>query len=394
MKTNLVKTNINYDFSIQVVDVIKAMCMINTNGLIMAGSSSYKNIDYPNDIDLHQIVDVGYANKNIAIKQLVSYFTKMIIHLKELPNVFITDIKFGCIAEYNIFDSNIHISDNKVVGYNYENCKNKLDILHDRHVLTDDEYRSAKKVLVKHTPTVKQYFIMKDSFKFGTVRPTVNDIINGTILFRNNVLLLSDLLTTGLVKVDVMAYINNRYMEFSNIYEFKNKRTMLSPVMSNLDDSLKEDITYNYITGNYFKMAKRIFAYNVYDKNHRIVNKLLNLFNSQLGIIYNVITDIKSLIFILNNVSHISYQKLSYEINMFKMRLSHVYDVHAFLKEQEEITYIIDKLSHMPSETSSKKVFFNELSVLLKLLDAILNENTQKVLKQLHILPLNKKYLL
>jgi hypothetical protein len=387
-----VQTEIQKDFSNEIQNVINGMCMINNDGLIIAGSSGLKNMMYPNDIDLHQIVDVSYKTKKIAVKELVNYFQKMITRLKEQPNVFITDIKFGSIPDYDILDRDVRLRNNKVVNYNYNECVTKLTMLHDRNTITNDEFKDAKKVLTKNSPTLKQYFVMKDAIKFSTVRLTVNDVINGHINFRNTTYKLSDLLLSGLVKVDVVAYINGKYTEFSNIYEFKNSNKMISPIMTNLDDSLKEDIMYNYVTKNYYKMAKRIFVMNVFEEKESITTKLMILFNSQLGIIYNVLSDIKVLILLLSRTGRLSYKKLSYEINMFKVRLSRVYSVNSFLSEQDSITEIIDKLSKVPHSADRREIFFHELSSLLKKLETILNENTKKELKQMHLLPLPKKY--
>ena len=202
-----VQTEIQKDFSNEIQHVINGMCMINNDGLIIAGSSGLKNMMYPNDIDLHQIVDVSYKTKKIAVKELVNYFQKMITRLKEQPNVFIADIKFGSIPDYDILNRDVRLRNNKVVNYNYNECMTKLTMLHDRNTITNDEFKDAKKVLTKKSPTLKQYFIMKDAIKFSTVRLTVNDVINGYINFRNTTYKLSDLLLSGLVKVDVVAYI-------------------------------------------------------------------------------------------------------------------------------------------------------------------------------------------
>ena len=64
-----VQTEIQKDFSNEIQHVINGMCMINNDGLIIAGSSGLKNMMYPNDIDLHQIVDVSYKTKKIAVKE-------------------------------------------------------------------------------------------------------------------------------------------------------------------------------------------------------------------------------------------------------------------------------------------------------------------------------------
>ena len=386
-----VKTDIEKDLTNETIQVINAMCMISDDGLILAGSSSLKNMKYPNDIDLHQIVDVNYKTKKIAICELVYYFQKMITKLMELQNVFITDIKFGAIVDYDILDNDIKIHNNKIINYDYTKCINKITILHDRNVITDKEYTDAKKVLIKKNPTLKQYFRMKDKLKFSTVRLTVNDVLNNYVEFRHNMLLLKDLLLTGLVKVDVVAYIDGTYREFSNIYEFKNNNKMISPIMTNLDDSLKEDIMYNFVNKNYFKMAKRIYSLDSNNTSDSMDNKLIQLFNSQLGIIYNVLSDIKVLVILLESARRLSYKKISMEINMFKLRLAHIYSVHEFLKEQESITEIIDKLSKIPS-TDNREEYFEELSILMKKFEDILNESTEKVLKKMHLLPLPKKY--
>jgi uncharacterized protein YqgQ len=384
-----VDTEIKMNFTNETQQVINAMCMISNDGLILAGSSSQKNMKYPNDIDLHQIVDVNYKTRALAIRELVHYFQKMIEKLKELPNVFITDIKFGTVSDYNILENDIEIHNNKIINYDSKKCINKINELYDNKIITSEEYKDAKKVIVKDAPTLKQYFEMKDTLKFSTVRATVSDIRNGFIVFRHRKFLLNKLILTGIVKVDVVAYINGKYTELSNIYEFKNNNKMLSPIGTNLDDSLKEDIMYNNATKNYFKMAKRIFSF---DLNMGVTNeKLIRLFNSQLGIIYNVLSDIKVLALLLESTGKLSYKKISTEINMFKLRLAHIYSVHEFLKEHESITEIIDKLSKIPSVVKRGE-YFNELSVLMKKFEAILNKSTKKVLNQMHLLPLPEKY--
>ena len=379
-----IKIDIDNDFTDEAIAIIRSMCMPNqsTDGLIIAGSSSLKNMNYPNDIDLHQIVDVSYKTKDMAKTQLVYYFRKMILNLKELPNVYITDIKFGSIDEYKILDDG---------AYNYDSCMKKLNILHEKNVINDEEFQKSKKLLTKRQPTLKQYFEMKDMFKFNIVRMDVNDILNGYAEFRNQIWKLSDLITTGLVKVDIIAYINNKYTEVSNIYEFKNNNKMLSPEMTNLDDSIKEDIMYNFIYKNYFKMAKRMYA--MTDANQGTVkNELTDLFNSQLGIIYNVLSDIKVLMLLIEKTGIFSHKKVRNEINMFKTRLVNVYSVHSFMKDPEDITNIIDKLSKYIGSKDFKSVFYKELSILMKKFETILNENTKNVLQSMKLLPLPKKY--
>ena len=118
----------------------------------------------------------------------------------------------------------------------------------------------------------------------------------------------------SLFKIDVIAYINSLYLDFSNTYQFYNNKKLINNYELFKPDSLNEDITKFKSEGNYYKMAKRMFV----KTNNK---KLIPLFNSEDGAMNQVNGSIDTLIYILENRGQIPFKNIDSEIDDFINKL-------------------------------------------------------------------------
>ena len=121
----------------------------------------------------------------------------------------------------------------------------------------------------------------------------------------------------GMVKIDAVAWLVERYVEFSCVYVFEGPKGVFNPAPPHLE-SLNADIKELKEQGLYFKMAKRIAAL------HRAQNQddsiFYELFNSDLGVLYSILCDITT----LGTLDHVNESKFRDELQSMLRRLGGV----------------------------------------------------------------------
>jgi hypothetical protein len=111
----------------------------------------------------------------------------------------------------------------------------------------------------------------------------------------------------NVIKIDIAQYIDGRFTAISNWYEFRfpngiginqEKETRDTP------KSLREDIKrFYYEKRNYMKVLKRVFIIAQKDKNKKLINKLVSIFESDIGKLYKLKSEIGTMISVLENYS-------------------------------------------------------------------------------------------
>jgi len=114
------------------------------------------------------------------------------------------------------------------------------------------------------------------------------------------------LLMKSIIKMDIIAFIDDIACEFSENYYFKLNgfSNYCSLTHDELMYSLKEDIIDYYQEGNLFKSLKRVFAFLRHSKGRPTKNlqkKLIDFFNSQTGYINSIKNELEILKTLLEN---------------------------------------------------------------------------------------------
>jgi len=358
-------------------DLIKIISFNPSNVRIM-GTMSYKAYLYPSDYDLFESVQV----KNI--KDLVSTFQNKIKTLLKLNDVYIGDIKAGEYEPFKIINERAYFKNNKVVGYDYEQTTKKLKTLLDEQFINKTEYTKFNK-LIKKKPTKQEWNIMLKKLRLHVLRWSPQEVIQGFKEYKKHKIYLVDVLSSqGLFKLDVIAYINNKFSEFSIIYDLRESNKRINNFKININEDLKSNINQLQDNSQYFKMLKRILSLmRVKINTHKDVEKqtllneeikrITNILNGELGIINNVANEIEILTQILENEKQTPLNKVKEQIDNFIYRLSNIYQTEQYLKNE---TTIIKDI-HKALSITTKPALLKQLDKIRNKLLEILNHKSK-----------------
>lgn len=353
-----------------VLDILEAMAF--GDGLFLVGSNSLRSQQYAGDYDAQEVVEMNEETDMKAAVKLRKAFQEIVADLQKMPNVYLGDIKAGMVPEWRILPEDAGIKGKKVVGYDYVGAVKKIDELLKNKIITMSEATDAH-ALLHRRPTVAQFLAAKDALKYHIVRWTPEEIAKNKKTLRDGTTytLEEAFLSPATAKLDLIALVqNNRYTDFSINYEFMNKGKPLNPVREDIGESLQEDVDANVATGNYFKALKRRFALAKFKDDKKAMGRLLEILNGDLGRLYQIVSDIRTLEEVLK---HGSLEKIKYEIDQFKSRLSNVYSLSSYLKKEDYILSEIQRLLKLSRSKMNKP-----LTKLGDKLDSILQAEAKK----------------
>jgi hypothetical protein len=341
-----------YGYSPDTIDIINTITMSkgNKKQFLIQGSSSLSSQTYYGDYDLLERIDESIFKNVISfddyIDKVVKKFQQVVKTVLSMKLVYISDIKCGEISDWNV--SNV----------------NQLKKLYSNKIITDDELETAI-----------NEFNCKICFRtrrFGIIRWTPQDILNGYIILRNNTkYTLHDAIKnkTALTKMDVVAYVDNKFIEFSIIYRFTYKNNDISTAIENVFHSFYQSTEMSYLEEKYFKVIKRLFSIARLERDNEQLARLNTVLNSDLGRIYSVISDIDTIIYILENIKYIPEKRINTEIQEFRKRLTNVYTLKKWVKLELPILKHIHSIQFI----KSRKDLIEKLKKLKIILNHILN---------------------
>lgn len=225
------------------------------------GSSNLKNIRYNSDFDLADF----YENSKPSIKKIVKYFQYIYKTLDSKSSYsYITDFKAGL------------NSDGEALKWTKKEVKENKKILLDGSYITLDEAIQQKST----------------------------------------------------IKIDVVSYINNTFIEISenyyikigNISNFEESEINEKKIIESIQQSEKDEIADN----NYNKALKRNFSWRyAKNKNDKKLIKLVEFFNSDVGILNKVRSDLDVLILLLEKNIGVKMDQLKNALDNIKFQQSY-----------------------------------------------------------------------
>jgi len=317
------------------VKVLKAMSFTEGKALNIVGSQALRSQLYAGDYDGYEIVETEYPTDKEALDYLVSKFQSMIKELKSMKNVYIGDIKAGVIEEWRV------IPTKKL--YNLRATMEKVEDLYKKKIISAKEVKETLAVL-KARPTKLDTLVAREKIKFHKIRWTPETILRGSQKLRDGrTYTLQEAFSSPIMtKLDVIALIQGRYTDLSVIYEFHNGSKALNPDEIDPEKSLKESIALFTLEGNTFKVIKRKFALAKLKNDTKAVKRYSSILNSELGKLYIIYSDVKTLIDLLEDHS-IPEEKLSKSIKDFRYRIAHIYSLEDHLKTEKALLSLLDK---------------------------------------------------
>jgi hypothetical protein len=341
-------------------EVLRVMSFTNGKNVRIVGSMSLRSQIYAGDYDATEVVD-AIGTRQLVVRDLVKKFKQIIKELNSLPNTYIGDIKSGSIEEWIIIDEE----------YNYEKSINQLEKLHKEGIITSDEYHDGKK-RIKHDVSKLELLALRRDFRPNIIRWTPRDVMLGFKILKDKrkFTLAEAFQTPTITKLDVVSWVqNNRFTDFSMLYHFKNNGRTMNHVVVDIEKSIRENIFVLHHEGNYFKMAKRVFALAKFKGYIDVLEKLSPLFNGDVGRLYMVYGDIGTLESLFDIADVIPHSKVKFEIDQFKGRLSNI-ALEKYIHRENELFTMIDKLTNIHNSKYNRK----EITELLKKIKTILSK--------------------
>jgi hypothetical protein len=291
---------------------------------------------YAGDYDAFEYVDMD-GDREKAVHNIVEKFKSIVRNTLKQDKTYIADIKCGSVDDWIVVDED----------YDHEVSLKKLKELYRNKIITIKEYLTEKKLL-KPVSELKRLEVLyvRHEIRHNIIRWKPSEILKGfKILVDGRKFTLEEAVQSRtMTKMDVVSWVqNNRFTDFSCIYVFRNNGNILNvPLDPNAETSIRDNMYVLKSQGNYFKMAKRLFALAKIQKKRRIIENLAPLFNSDAGRMYHVYGDIGTIESLLENNEEVPYSALKLEIDQFKGRLSNV-GLSWFLENESKILKSIEK---------------------------------------------------
>jgi hypothetical protein len=356
------------NYSDEVLKVLSALSMTKLKGMKLVGSSSLRSQLYAGDYDAMETVNAKSAT---AVLQSLQTIVK---RLRDLPHCYIGDIKCGEVGDWEIVPSNSYLEDGKLYKFNIKESQSKVDDLRAENILTEKEARDANELLEKAT-TPFEFLTAKKELRFHILRWKPVDILQGALEYRGKIFTLEDAIQSGgMIKVDLVYDLHDRFTEFSCIYDVFIKGVRVTMVPPPLVRSLTDDILY-YERINPFKALKRFFALERYFKNEKTLLFLIPILNGDLGRLYQITEDLKTLLALLERPSA-PVQTIRSQIDEVRQRLGNIYQFKDLLKEEYRL---IGKINSVLKQSNPK--LKDKLALLIQDFQTVLNENTTSLLK-------------
>jgi hypothetical protein len=272
------------EYPAEAVRVLNTMTFPGSELLIL-GSASLRSQTYAGDYD-------GYDKVNGKLPNLIGGFKNIIKNLKKLPDAYITDIKAGEVGDWKVVPDSAK-------EWNLRKAQEKVEGLLREGIISEKEAKDAD---------LSSYLMAKKDVKFHVVRWTPEEVIKGSKKLRDGrTYTLEEAFTSpAIVKVDVIAIVKNIYRDFSVIYELSDGDKRLNDFQQEPASSIQEDIRYYTLTNNPYKALKRKFALAKLHNDVPAMKRHSKIINSELGKLYLIYSEIKTLADLLEAGNDIS----------------------------------------------------------------------------------------
>jgi hypothetical protein len=356
------------NYSQSVLQVFEAMSLSDLKGLKIVGSSSIRSQLYSGDFDAIETI------KAESVGTIKSGLQDTVKKLRSIPLTSISEMKCGEIQEWDVFQPKARVEDGKVLDFNRVQSKSAVAELLAQKVLTHSEAADANDLLDAATDEWG-FLHAKKTIRHHILRWTPLEILAGVKEVRGRTVLLEDaILSGGLIKTDAVSDINSRFTEFSVIHEVFIKGKRITQPPKPLVQGLTEDMLY-FERINPFKALKRLFSLAKHFKETAVLEKLVPILNSDLGRLYQIVGDLKTLKSLLDGRRFPSerIEAILQQIDDVKMRIGNIYKLKDFLREEQQIDGELNALLKTPIPKLQPK-----LEKLIDRLETLLNEETMK----------------
>lgn len=378
------------NYPLDVLNVINAMAFSTAN-VSVAGSMSLRSQLYAGDYDMYEIVKLEGADRTAAAANAAHGLQTKVRELMALPNCYVGDIKAGAIPEWEVVTGDI--MNGRVVGYDAAMAARKVADLVRGGIMSREEGAEAA-ALLKSSPTPFEWLQMAKEIRPHVIRWTVRELLAGfkSLPDGRRYSLEEAVTAPALVKLDAVSLVQgSRFTDFSIIYAFRWNGHPLNDFKMDMPHEVRKDVLYLAGNGDYYKLAKRLFSLAKTERLGKIVSELSDMFNSDLGRLYSIISDLGTLAFLLENIDALPIDKVRFELDQMRGRLGQIVEL-AGVDTPSVLTTLLRMLS-IPDTAAGRERLLADVERLSDRFTETLNEAAAAELKKMRLLPVPRRFL-
>lgn len=356
------------------------------------GSYKYKIHAYPSDVDIFEIVRECCTLPKLQTL-VVKEFKNIAKNILKKNDTILGDFKAG--IDYNMFfnfGEIVYEKKLKVINYSKSAIIENIKRFNNNKWITLKEYNEIKKLIIDK-PTIAEFNSIYEKIRnLYLVRWNLNELISGSKILRSgyNLTLEEAITHDSIVKIDIIAPINMRYTEVTNIYylileDSKGNETIINKKLGKYLDELDKDINkYSSILfRNSLKIAKRLWIKNNLLKNKKILELLYSLFFNGSSALNQIKEEAKTIYEIIEkyrNDDTVVKKKfktikpiLINQLDEFKKRINNIYDIKF---DTVEIYKTLDKVN----QSKSIDILLKNITKFINIITPIIESNASKYL--------------
>lgn len=362
-----------------VVKTIKILSLNKEEPAHIFGSYSYKNQKFGADVDLLE-TDIETNSIDNAVNQLEKKLLNIFENVSGLPDYYLSEFKAGLDTRYDVDIGTLERG--KFTRSNPVLFMQKIMLLSGQNLLDKEEVDELFNIYNK-----KQNELTKDDYDVAfnilrnhrILRWSMNDILDRRIALRGGGLMtLNDALYYNTqIKIDMITYLNARYVEVTNFIIFvllkdgemivlNDKQNAISDIKTNTIEGLQKEIDKVFFSNmffNPFKGIKRLWSLGRQYGDFTMLNFLQSIISGDISRLYQKKSDIETIINLFDKYSDDApIEKMIGVLDNMKIEIDRII---SFDVKQIAIEY-----SNLINEVINGKITFTSmienLSIILK----------------------------
>ena len=273
---------------------------------------------------------IKYKNKYLELKNQIGGLVNKIptnkltesIALEDLPSHINNYIKIITIPQTNITP----VGSGKLKIQSYPSDIDIMNIV-EKPISTEELIKffieNLKKIITNINSTKNVFF---SDFKAGGIHWSKDDILNGV---KDNLSLVNACKVVDVIKIDIFAPYNKRYIEMSTFFILKSNTGFVNinpNYFDKLKVSLSKDIQYYKLTKP-FKAVKRFWSLSQITNDTNTLVKLEKLINSNISLLSQINADVETLELMVEKDINFDVNYIKESIHNFKYRTIHILDI-------------------------------------------------------------------
>jgi hypothetical protein len=364
------------------------------------GSLSYRSGN-ASDIDMRETIIK--PTKDVLIRFFKENLIKLLKNIHDNKKFIFCELKCGLDYKFDI-----NIGDYSNDKYNSDDSFfEQMTYFKSMNFIDDNEYKLISDIHNELQKTQIHYEVIKKLLRNHYIlRWTYGEVQKGYKILKNingieyKYYLEDAVCEKSNINIEGLLITNdNKYSEVSNFFMLKYGNNdefhmlnlsddMLKDFKKYQEDNLKSSmyvLVYSKIEENLFKCLKRMLSYGRINQNIELIRLVYPLINSQLGVLYNINSQFKTIMNVLKNGKDNIYKEIIYnQLDIIRFKLQDlIYIDYNFQEIYDLITIVLSKIEYIKIDD-----LYEKLLTITKNLLKYINIQTMNEMIRINLYPL------